>query len=159
VLFGFANAPEKVQTSIENYLQPNIHDFTLCYLDDILTYSTNVIEHEHHVWNVGQWLQEFGIYSNAVRCQFMPSEVSIVGLIINKEAIGMESHLICTGKNWPTLKSVCDVHVLVGIANFYRRFISNYAKVTLPLTELLRKTETSNALKTSQKSNKPTCKL
>ena len=33
--------------------------------------------------------------------------------------------------------------MLLGFTNFYRRFIRKYAKVTLPLTELLKKPETS----------------
>jgi hypothetical protein len=32
--------------------------------------------------------------------------------------------------------------VLLGFTNFYQRFIWKYAKVTLPLTELLKKSET-----------------
>jgi len=70
----------------------------------------------------------------------------------------MESDRISSIEDWPTPKSVRDVQVLLRFANFYRRFIRKYAKVTLPLTELLKKTETSNAPKTSQKSNKPTSK-
>jgi hypothetical protein len=37
--------------------------------------------------------------------------------------------------------------VLLGFTNFYRRFIRKYAKVTLPLTELLKKSETSRGKK------------
>jgi len=43
-------------------------------------------------------------------------------------------------------KSICDVQVLHGFANFYRRFIRKYAKVTVLLTELLRTTEIVHTL-------------
>ena len=128
----------------------------MCYLDDILIYSTKEKEHEDHVRKVLQRLQEFGLCCKAEMCQFSVSEVGFLGFIINSYAIGMESDRISTIEDWPTPKSVRDVQVLLGFANFYRRFIMKYAKVTLPLTELLKETVTSNTPQTSQKSNKPT---
>jgi hypothetical protein len=156
--FGLTNAPATFQAYIDDCLRPYIDDFAVCYLDDILIYSTNEKEHEDHVRKVLQRLQEFGLYCKAEKCQFGVSEVGFLGFIINSDGIGMESDRISTIEDWPTPKSVRDVQVLLGFANFYRRFIRKYAKVTLPLTELLKKTETSNATKTSQKSNKPTYK-
>jgi hypothetical protein len=55
----------------------------------------------------------------------------------------MESEQISSIEDWLTPKSVRDVQVLLGFTNFYRRFIRKYAKVTLPLPELLKKTEAS----------------
>jgi len=53
----------------------------------------------------------------------------------------MELDRISTIKDWPTLKSIRDVQVLLGFTNFYRSFIRKYAKVTLALTELLKKAD------------------
>jgi len=52
-----------------------------------------------------------------------------------------------TIEDWLTPKSVRDVQVIVGLTNFYCRFIWKYANVTHPLTELLRKSETSRGEK------------
>jgi len=59
----------------------------------------------------------------------------------------MESDRICTIEDWPTTKSVRDVLVLLGFNNFSGRFIRKYAKVTLPLTELVKQSETSCDMK------------
>jgi len=67
----------------------------------------------------------------------------------------MESDRISKIDDLPIPKSVRDVQVLLGFANFYRRFIRKYAKVTFPLTELLKRGETADTTKHSQKSNKP----
>ena len=50
----------------------------------------------------------------------------------------MESDRISTIEDWPTPESVQDVQVLLGFANFYRRFIRKYAKVTAPRSNLLK---------------------
>jgi hypothetical protein len=131
--FGLTNTAAKFQDYIDDCLQPYIDDFTVCYLDDILIYSTNDQGHEDHVRKVLQRLQEFGLYCTAEKCQFGVREVRFLGFVINSDGIGMESDCISTIEDWPTPESVRDVEVLVGFANFYRRFIGKYAKVTAPI--------------------------
>lgn len=41
--------------------------------------------------------------------------------------------------DWPVPKSVHDIQVFLGFSNFYRRFIHEYSKLTVPLTKLLKK--------------------
>jgi len=149
--FGLTNANATFQAYIDDCLRPYIDDFAMCYLDDILSYSTNEKEQEDHVRKVLQRLQEFVLYCKAEKCQFGVSEVGFLTFIINSDGLGMESDRISTIEDWPTPKSVRDVQVLFGFANFYRQFIRKYSKVTLPLTELLRMAETPNAPKTSPK--------
>ena len=40
---------------------------------------------------------------------------------------------------WPEPRKVKDIQSFLGFANFYRRFISDYSKITVPLTHLTRK--------------------
>jgi len=141
--FGLTNAPATFQSYIDDCLRPFFDDFVVCYLDNILIYSTNEKEHEEHVSQVPQRLKEFGLYCTAEKCQFGVSQVGILGFVITPNGVGMESDRISTIEDWPTPKSVRDVQVLLGFRNFYRRFIRKYAQVTLPLTELLKKTEAS----------------
>jgi hypothetical protein len=57
--FGLTNAPAAFQAYIDDCLRPYIDELAVCYLDDILIYSTYEKEHEEHVRNVLQRLQEF----------------------------------------------------------------------------------------------------
>jgi len=43
-------------------------------------------------------------------------------------------------RDWPTPASVKDVQSFVGFANYYRRFVPNFARVAAPLTTLAKKT-------------------
>jgi len=105
-------------------------------------------------------LREFGLYCKAEKCKFGVAEVGFLGFVINSEGIGMESDRIATIEDWPTPKSIRNVQVLPGFGNFYRQFIRKYAKVTIPLTELLKTTiETARTPKAPRKAvgkpNKP----
>ena len=52
-------------------------------------------------------------------------------------------------KNWPEPKSIRDIQVFLGFANFYRRFIQSFSKIAGPLTSMLR---TSSATRSSKNS-------
>jgi hypothetical protein len=136
--FRLTNALVTFQASIDDFLRPYIDDFTVCYLDDILLCSANKEKHEEHIQIVLQRLQELGLYRKAEKCQFRVRDVGFLRLVINSEGIGMQSDRIPTIEDWPTPESVQDVQVLLGFTNFYWRFIRNYAKVTAPISILLR---------------------
>jgi hypothetical protein len=139
--FGLTNAPATFQSYIDDCLRPYIDDFVVCYLDDILIYSTNEKDHKEHVLQVLQRLKEFGLYYKAEKCQFGVSEVGFLRFVITPNGVGMELDWIFTIEDWPTPKANRDVQVLLRFTNFYRRLIRKYAKVTLPLTELLKKAD------------------
>jgi hypothetical protein len=50
----------------------------------------------------------------------------------------MESDRISTIEDWPPPEPVRDVQVLLGFTSFYWRFIRKYAKVTAPISNLLK---------------------
>ena len=50
----------------------------------------------------------------------------------------MEEEKIDAVKAWPEPNSVRDIQVFIGFANFYRRFIQDFSKITAPLTSMLK---------------------
>ena len=50
----------------------------------------------------------------------------------------MEEERIEAVKSWPEPKSVRDIQVFIGFANFYRRFIQGFSKIAAPLTSMLK---------------------
>ena len=41
--------------------------------------------------------------------------------------------------SWPELKNVKDVRKFLGLTNYYRRFIKNFAQVARPMNVLTKK--------------------
>ena len=58
-------------------------------------------------------------------------------------------------KNWPELRSVRDIEVFIGFANFYQRFIQGFSRIAASLTSMLKKIRSSKelALKTLRADN------
>ena len=67
-----------------------------------------------------------------------------IGYVVSSQGIRMEDERIKAVKNWPELKSVQDIKVFIGFANFYRQFNWGFSKIEVPLTSILKTTGSSD---------------
>ena len=58
----------------------------------------------------------------------------------------MEDERIKAVKQWPEPKSVRDIQVFLGFANFYRRFIQGFSRIAAPLTSMLKTTGSTGSV-------------
>src|SRR5437762_7421274 len=136
--FGLCNAPGSFQGYINDVIHEFLDKFAVAYLDDILIYSNTLEEHILHVRQVLQKLLEHGLFVKLEKCQFSVQEISVLGFVISPQGSSMDSDRISTISDWPVPRSVTDIQVFLGFANFYRRFIDGYSHVVMPITSLLR---------------------
>ena len=62
--------------------------------------------------------------------------MEFLGYIISEDGIIMSTEKVQAVKDWPTPKTVKNIQEFLGFANFYKRFIENFAKIAQPLIEL-----------------------
>ena len=137
--FGLTNAPASFQSLINNTLREYLDVFAVVYLDDILIFSSNPEQHINHVRLVLERLRNAGLYVKGEKCEFHVDHVEFLGFCINPSGITMDPKKVSAIMDWPPPKTVHDVQSFLGFANFYRRFIHDYSRLTLPLTSLLKK--------------------
>lgn len=73
-------------------------------------------------------LRKHGLYANLKKCCFHQDEVCFLGFVILAQGIRMEEERIEAVKAWVEPKSVRDIQVFLGFANFYRCFIKGFSK-------------------------------
>ena len=139
--FGLTNAPAVFQHMANDIFRDFLDIFTIIYLDDILIFSKTQEEHDEHVRQVLRRLQEYGLYAKLEKCSFDLNQVEFLGYIVSSEGISMDPAKVQTILEWRTPQSVRDVQCFLGFANFYRKFIRNYSKKVLPLTQLTHKNQ------------------
>ena len=66
-------------------------------------------------------------------------KIRFLGVIIGPNRIEMEKKKIDGVLSWPEPKNVKDVRKILGLANYYRRFIKDFAQVARPMNMLTRK--------------------
>ncbi|KAI3712190.1 hypothetical protein L1987_70740 [Smallanthus sonchifolius] len=59
--------------------------------------------------------------------------------IVNEKGIHVDPAKIKAVKNWNTPKTPTEVRSFLGLTGYYRRFISNFSKIVVPLTALTHK--------------------
>ena len=60
------------------------------YLDDILIYSSNELEHEAHVKQVVEQLQAAGLQADIKKCEFSVKRTKYLGFIILTDSIRVD---------------------------------------------------------------------
>jgi hypothetical protein len=116
-----------------------LDQFLIVYLDDLLIYSDTLAEHKRHVRMVLERLKEAELCLKPSKCQFHVQEVSFLGFVVGPGGVQMDPEKLAAITTWPVPKSVHDVRVFLGLANFYRRFILNFSKIAGAMTALLKK--------------------
>ena len=66
-------------------------------------------------------------------------KVGFLGVIIGPNGIEIEKEKVDGVLSWPEPKNVKDVRKFLGLANYYRRFIKDFAWVARPINTLTRK--------------------
>lgn len=137
--FGLCNAPSTFQRFMNEVFADLLDISVIIYLDDILVFSSDPSQHTAAVREVLSRLRKHGLFAAAEKCAFSTDNVEFLGFVCTPDGIKMDSAKVDTVTSWPTPRNVRDVQSFLGFANFYRRFIHDYSKITVPLTRLTRK--------------------
>ena len=73
------------------------------------------------------------------KCEFLRREVSYLGHVIGQTGIRPDERRINAVKDYPKPRTTRELKAFLGLAGYYRRFISNFSKIAKPLTGLLKK--------------------
>ena len=116
-----------------------LDDFCTAYLDDIMIYSENELEHEEHVHKVLQRLREAGLQADIKKSEFSVKRTKYLGFIISTDGVEADPEKTAAIDQWAPPRTVKGVQSFLGFCNFYRRFIKNYSRIARPLNRLTRK--------------------
>ena len=81
--FGLTNAPATFMDLMNSVFHPYLDQFVVVFIDDILVYSKDTQEHEHHLRIVLQTLRENQLFSKLSKCDFWLKEVSFLCHILS----------------------------------------------------------------------------
>jgi hypothetical protein len=125
-------------------LMEYLDDFCTAYLDDILIYSENLLDHEEHVRKVLLRLRKAGLQADIRKCEFNVTRTKYLGFIISTDGIEVDPEKVEVIRKWKHPTTVKGVQSFLGFCNFYRRFIRNYSRIAAPLTQLTKKDHVFN---------------
>lgn len=109
------------------------------YLDNLICFGRNLESHNKNLIDILTRLRQVNLKLNPEKCDFLRKEMQFLGHIISTEGIKPDPEKINVVKNYPIPKNVDETKRFVAFTNFYRKFIPNFAEISLPLNKLCRK--------------------
>jgi len=137
--FGLTNAPATFQTLMNDIFRPFLDKFVMVYLDDILIFSNSPEEHEQHLRQVLDVLRKHKLYCKESKCEFFKKEIAFLGHVLSSDGVKADPRKVQSIVDWPQPENVKQVRSFLGLANYYRRYVSGFSKMAAPLTQLTKK--------------------
>lgn len=138
--FGLTNAPATFQRLMECVLAGLSPEECLIYLDDVIIFSSSFIDHLKSLYNVLERLRSSGLRLKLKKCQFAKQQVLYLGHIVSSKGVQPDPKNTEAVILFPTPTDIKELRQFLGLTNYYRKFIKDYAKIANPLYELTRKT-------------------
>ena len=109
------------------------------FIDDMMIATEIEKGHDEIVEEVLRRLEENNLFVKLEKCVWKNREVGFLGVIIREDRVKMEKEKVQGVIEWLVPKSVKDVQKFLGLANYYRWFVKDFAKIAKPLHKMTRK--------------------
>jgi Reverse transcriptase (RNA-dependent DNA polymerase)/RNase H-like domain found in reverse transcriptase/Integrase zinc binding domain/Integrase core domain len=134
---GLLGSPASFQRLVETAVKgiPNV----IVYIDDLLIHTKTHEEHLKILRQIFDRLLEHNLKVNLKKCEFGSQNVSYLGFRLTPEGIkpGLDK-LKAVAKTLPP-SNVKEVRQFLGLCNFFRSHVKNFAIVSAPLAALTKK--------------------
>jgi hypothetical protein len=87
---------------MDDILGPFTNTFLVVYLDDILIFNKNWVEHLHHIQEFVHTLRQHKLYANLKKCSFGMNRVQYLGYIVDEHGVHVDPTKIQFIHDWPT---------------------------------------------------------
>ena len=90
VPFGLTNGPAAFQRFVNEVFMDFLDDFLTAFIDDLLIYSENELDHQVHVKKVLERLRTAGLQASIKKCEFHVTRTKYLGFIITNKGIKVD---------------------------------------------------------------------
>ncbi|KAI3758555.1 hypothetical protein L6452_06122 [Arctium lappa] len=137
--FGLTNAPTVFMDLMNRVCRPFLDKSVIVFINEILIYSRDEVEHRQHLREVLEILQKERLFAKFSKCEFWLQEVQFLGHVVSKDGVKVDTAKIEAMMNWEPPMSPTEIRSFLGLAGYYRRFIQDFSKIVSPLTSLKKK--------------------
>ena len=134
--FGLCNAPATFQRLMDLVLAGLQWSHCLVYIDDVIILGRDYDDHLQNLQVVFERLLQAGLKLKPSKCAFFQQQVQYLGHLISPSGVRPDPTKTEKVATWPKPTSTRSVQQFLGFANYYRRFIKDFAQIAKPLHQL-----------------------
>ena len=136
---GMRNAQAHFQIAIEQTLAGLLWVIVGAYVDDASAGSKTFQGHLLHLQTIFNRLRRDNWKLRLPKCKFLPKELLSLGLILTDGGVKTDDAKIAIIRDARVPRNRKELQSFLGLTNYFRKFIKDYSKIVLPLTELTKK--------------------
>ncbi|KAL8430034.1 hypothetical protein Efla_001389 [Eimeria flavescens] len=134
--FGAAGAPVTQQRMVDNLRAGMKWSCALAYLDDVIVFSNTFKEHVTHLRKLFSRATQGSLHFEPQKCRLCHPETRYLGFLVSAEGVRPDSAKTAALEAFRKPINIHRLRNFLGLANYYRRFIQEYARNAKPLIEL-----------------------
>ena len=133
---GLLGCPASFQRLMEKVMEGIQH--VLVYIDDVIIHTADHETHLRILEDTLQRMDQHGLKINLDKCYFGNKEVAYLGFTLTPQGILPGKDKLKAVQHYPEPTTLKEVRGFVGLCNFFRNHIRNFAIISTPLTALTR---------------------
>lgn len=134
---GFVNSAAdlaKVLDKIFHDMAPKVYH----YVDDFIVITETFEEHIQVLQEIARRLRVANLTVSEKKSKFCHQQLTFLGYLLSQKGLQPNPERIAPILTYLRPKTIREVRRLVGLVNWYRRFIPNAAELLAPLTNIIR---------------------
>ena len=140
MFFGLTNSPAMFQATMNDLLRNLVVEEKIAvFIDDVMIAMETEEKYNEIVEEVLRRLKENNLFVKPGKYVWKIKEVRFLEVVIGEDGVRMEKEKVQEVVEWLVPKSVKDVQKFLGLANYYRQFVKDFAKIARLLHEMMRK--------------------
>jgi len=122
------NSPATFQAMMNEILRDLINERKVAvFVDDVLVGTETEKGHDEIVEEILRRLEENNLYIKPEKCVWKARKIGFLGVVIGPNGIEIETEKVGGVLSWLQPKNVKDVRKFLGLTNYYRKFIKDFA--------------------------------
>jgi len=140
MFFGMTNSPAMFQAMMNEILRDMINEGKVAvFVDNMLVRTETEEGYDEIVEEVLRRLEENDLYVKPEKCAWKVRKIEFLNAVIGPSGIEIEKEKVDRVLSWPEPRNMKDVRKFLGLTNYYRGFIKDFAQVARPMNMLMRK--------------------
>jgi len=127
MFFGMCNSLATFQAMDNLFKQLKEKRYCIVYMDDILIYAESKEKLCEVTLEVLKIIRDNDLYLKTEKCEFYKEKTSFLSMVMEHNKVSMDPAKLKGISEWPTPTSVKEIRSFLGLCNYYRRFIEDYA--------------------------------
>lgn len=132
---GLKNSPATLAVLIDRIFL-DLKPRAFSYVDDFIICSESFEEHLELLTIIAKRLDEFNLTISPKKSHFVCRQLEFLGYILNEDGLSANPDKTKAVAEFPKPTTLKELQRFMGAANWYRRFIYNFAEIAAALYEL-----------------------